>query len=129
MSNKINSHNSAKRLFNNDGVPPKIVMGGTREQVMGKSKDFCQDATVQVQRIEYNTPWENRAEGAVRQNKIDARRATNKQACPARLWDYCSELQEKIRCHTMHDIPTINGQVPETMVTGNTADISELVGF
>ena len=52
-----------------------------------------------------------------------------KSDCPAKLWDYCAELQAKIRCHTAHDIPTLNGQVPETMVTGNTADISELVEF
>ena len=48
---------------------------------------------------------------------------------PTKLWDYCSKLQAKIRCHTAHDIPTLNGQVPETGVTGNTADIPELVGF
>ena len=29
----------------------------------------------------------------------------------------------------MHDIPTLNVQVPKTVVTGNTADISELVEF
>ena len=50
-------------------------------------------------------------------------------ACPAKLWYYCAELQAKIRCYTAHDIPTINGEVPETVVTGNTADISELVDF
>ena len=36
---------------------------------------------------------------------------------------------KKIRCHTAHNIPTLNGQVPETVVTGNTADISEIVEF
>ena len=48
---------------------------------------------------------------------------------PARLWDYCAEIQANIRCYTDHDIPTLNGQVPKTVVTGNTADISELVEF
>ena len=52
-----------------------------------------------------------------------------KSSCPAKLWEYCAELQAKIRCHMTHDVPTLNGQVPETMVTGNTADISELVEF
>ena len=49
--------------------------------------------------------------------------------CPERLWDYCAELKAKIRCHTAHDIPTLNGKVPKTVVTGNTEDISELVEF
>ena len=52
-----------------------------------------------------------------------------KLAFPARLWDYCAELQAKIICHMDRDIPTLNGQVPETFVTGNTEDISELVEF
>ena len=82
-----------------------------------------------VQHLEYNTPWANRADGAVRENKRAARRAIKKSDCPAKLWDYCAKLQAKSRCHTVHDIPTLNGQVPETVVTGNTADISELVEF
>ena len=127
MYTKIHAHHSAKKMFNNDGVPSKIVMDGDREQIMGKFKEACQDATVQVQQLEYNTPWTNRSEGAVQENKRSARHAMKKSACHARLWDYYDELQAKIRYYTAHDIPTLNGQVPKTVVTGNTADISEFV--
>ena len=48
---------------------------------------------------------------------------------PAKMWYYCAELQANIRYHTAHDIPTLNGQVPETVVTGNMAGISDLVEF
>ena len=53
-------------------------MDGDREQVMGKFKAACQDATVQVQKLKYNAPWANRAEGEVLDNKRDARRAMDK---------------------------------------------------
>ena len=46
MSTKINACHSAKKLFNNDGVPSKIVMDSARKQVIGKFKEACQDATV-----------------------------------------------------------------------------------
>ena len=82
---------------------------------------------VQVKKPEYNTPWGNRDEGAVQENKRAARRTMKKSACPARLWDYCADLQSNIRRHTARDIPTLNGQVPKTVVTGNTVYISELV--
>ena len=118
MSTKIHAHHSAKNLFKNDGVPSKIVMDGAREQVMGNFKEVCQDATVQVQHIEYNTPWSNRDEGAVRENKRAARRAMKKSACTARLCNYFYELQAKIRCHTAHNIPTLNGQFPELWLLG-----------
>ena len=116
-----------KGLFKNNGVPSKVVMGGAREQVMGEFKEACQYATVQVQQPEYNTPWENRAEGAVRENKRAARLAIKNSSCPARLWYYCAELKAKIMCHAAHNILTLNGQVPKTVVTGNTANILELV--
>ena len=120
---------SGKNLFKNYGVPSKIVMDGDRERIMSKFKEACQDATVQVHQLEYNTPWANRDEGAVRENKRAARRAMKNSACPVRIWYYCAELQAAIRCHMAHDIPTLNDQVPKTVVTGNTLDISELVKF
>ena len=124
MSTKSHAHHSAKKLFKNNCVTSKIVMDGAREKIMNKFKEACQDAKVQVQQLEYNSPWLNRSEGAVRENKRAARRAMKKSALPARLWDYCAELQAKIICHTAHDIPTLNVQVPKIVVTGNTADIS-----
>ena len=97
MSTKINANHSANMLFNNDGVSSKIVVDGAREQVMGKFKEDCQDATFQVQELKYNTPWANRDEGAVRENKGAARCAMKKSDFPAKLWDYCAELKAKIR--------------------------------
>ena len=78
MSTKSHAHNSSKKMFKNDGVPSKKVMNGARDQVMGKFKEACQYATVQVQQLEYNTPWANRAEGAFRENKRARRREMKK---------------------------------------------------
>ena len=90
ISTKNNAHHSAKNLFKNNGMPLKIVMDGAGEKIMGKFKEACQDAMVQVQQLEYNNPWANRAEGAIQENKVSARREMNKSACPARLWGYCA---------------------------------------
>ena len=87
ISTKIHAHNSAKKLFKNDGVPSKIVMYGARDQIMGKFKEACQDETFQIKQLKYNTPWANRAEGAVLENKRGAGRAMKKSDFPARLWD------------------------------------------
>ena len=77
MSTKIHTHHSDKKLFKNDGVSSKIVMDGDREKIMGKFKEACQYATVQVKQLGYNTPWANRSEGAVIDNKKATRRAMN----------------------------------------------------
>ena len=65
MSTKNHAHHSDKNLLKNYGVPSQIVMDFARYKIMGKFKEACQDATVQVHQLEYNTPWENRVEGAV----------------------------------------------------------------
>ena len=51
ISTKIHAHHSAKNMFNNDGVPSKIVMDGDREKIVGKFKESCQDTTVQLQQL------------------------------------------------------------------------------
>ena len=66
MSTKSHARHSSKKMLKNYGVPSKIVMDSSREKIMGKFKEAFQDATVQVQQLEYNTPWENIYEGAVR---------------------------------------------------------------
>ena len=65
MSTKSNAHHSAKKLFKNDGVTSNIVIDGSREKVVGKLKEACQDTTFQTQQLEYNNPWADIAEGAV----------------------------------------------------------------
>ena len=48
---------------------------------------------------------------------------------PKRLWDHCLEREAYVRSLTAHDIYKLDGQVPETIVLGNTADISALALF
>jgi hypothetical protein len=48
---------------------------------------------------------------------------------PNGLWDYCLELQAKIQSNTAHNITTLGGQTPETLMGGKTADILELCKY
>ena len=52
-----------------------------------------------------------------------------KSGCPKALWDHCIELEALIRSHTALDIYGIEGQVPETFISGQTGDISSLFEF
>ena len=44
---------------------------------------------------------------------------------PRRLWDDCLELEAYIRSHTSNSVYHLDGEVPETYMTGETADISQ----
>ncbi len=48
---------------------------------------------------------------------------------PKCLSDHCLELEAYIRSCTSNDIYMTAGQVPETIMTGNTADISHIAEF
>jgi hypothetical protein len=45
------------------------------------------------------------------------------------LWDHCIELEALIRSSTSNNINMTNGKVPETIMTGSTADISCICEF
>ena len=44
-----------------------------------------------------------------------------------KLWDYCAELQCDIRSNTALDLYALGGLTPQTVITGDTPDISRLV--
>ena len=46
---------------------------------------------------------------------------------PTKLWDQCIEFEALIRPHTDLDIYELQGQVPETLLSGQTADISSFI--
>ena len=48
---------------------------------------------------------------------------------PKRLWDHCIELEAMIRSHTALEIYALQGQVPETLMTGQNADISNICEY
>ena len=48
---------------------------------------------------------------------------------PRQLWDHCLEREAYVRSFTAHDIYSLNGQVPETIMSGETADISPFAEF
>eukprot|EP00956_Cyclotella_meneghiniana_P036423 scaffold125691_cov23-Cyclotella_meneghiniana.AAC.1 len=43
---------------------------------------------------------------------------------PLKTWDWALELESFIRSHSAHNIYQLDGRVPETIVSGETADIS-----
>ena len=48
---------------------------------------------------------------------------------PKKLWDHSLELEGAVRSHTCLDIYALDGQVPETVMMGQTADISHLCEY
>jgi len=69
------------------------------------------------------------AEGCIKELKHGSSRKMLKSGSPKRLWDHAIELEALIQSHTAHEIYVLQGQVPETIMTGQTADISNLCEY
>ena len=75
------------------------------------------------------SPWQNAAEGCIHKLKRGVSRKMMKNGSPKVLWDHCIELEALIRSNTSNDMYMTNGKVPETNMTGDTADISHICEF
>ena len=51
-----------------------MIMDGSKEKTQGKFKKKCQLANVHIRQTEPDSPWQNDAEGAIRELKKGAGR-------------------------------------------------------
>jgi hypothetical protein len=82
-----------------------------------------------MRQTEPYSPWQQAAEGCIRELKRGVSGKMIKTGSPQTLWDHCIELEALIRSSTSNDIYMTNGEVPETIMTGSTADISHICEF
>ena len=95
---------------------------------MGKFCCKCCEVGMHVKQTEPHTLWSYAAEGTIRELKHRAGQKMAKSSCLAKLWDHlCLELEAYIRLHTALDKYELQGQVPKTIVLGQTADISPFI--
>jgi hypothetical protein len=129
MKKKSEAHETLLLLFARDGVPNAMIVDGAKEQVLGDFKRKVRQADCHLKQTEPYTPWSNAAEGTIRELKRGVARKMLHCSAPKCLWDDCAELESLIRSHTAHNIFLLKGEVPETLINGQTADISEIAEF
>ena len=129
MKKKSEAHEGLGLLFARDGVPDTMVMDNAKEQVMGEFRRKSREAGCHIRQTEPYTPWANAAEGSIKELKKGVARKMISSKAPKPLWDDCLELESFIRSHTAHDIFGLKGEVPKSVVSGETDDISEFAEF
>ena len=119
------AHHTLGILFARDGYPPNIICDNAMEQVGGVFRRKCTETGIHMKTTEPHTPWSNAAESTIREGKRASLRMMFQRKVPKRFWDDAIELQGYIMSHTAHPIWELQGQTPETVMTGSTADISQ----
>jgi hypothetical protein len=69
-------------MFQQDGVPPSIIMDGSKEQTMGQFRVKAREANCRIKQTEPYSPWQNAAESAIRETKRAAGQKMAASKCP-----------------------------------------------
>jgi hypothetical protein len=126
MKNKrSDTSNALDLLFHRKGVPPKMIMDGSKEQTQGKFKNKCQLANAHIRYTEPHSPWRNNAEGAIQELMKGSGRKMVQAGEPKPLWVDCIKHKAYVQLNTAWDIYKLHGETPQTVMPGEMADISQ----
>jgi hypothetical protein len=118
-------HEAVSTRFTRDGAPDVMVMDGAGEQTLGNFRKKCREASCNTKQTEPHSPWMNAAEKGVRELKKASAQKMLKKHSPKRLWDDCLEFQTYVTSNTAGNYFGLNGENPESMLSGQTANASE----
>jgi hypothetical protein len=126
MKHKGDAHETISFVFQRNGVPPTIVTNDFKEQTKGEFRRKLKEADCHPQVTEPYSPWQQAAGGCICELNRGSSRKMIKTGSPKCFWDHCLELEAYVQSCTSNDIYMTAGQVPETIMTGNTANISHI---
>jgi hypothetical protein len=126
MKTESESHEALSFLFHRDGLPNVMMMDVSKAQVEGQFRKKLRDSGCHIKQTEAHIESSNMGEGGVRELKRGVGRQIIRSGCPNRFLDDCIIREAYVRSHTYLDIFGLEGQVPESKVKGETADISTI---
>ena len=130
MHKKNEAGYSLNRLIDETRVIPRnIVTDDAMEETGGTWKAVVNENHIVQKWTEPYSPWQNKAESSIRELKKFMKRVMIHTGIPKRLWCFVGEWCAAIRRLTAHDIPSLDGRVPEEGYTGNTPEIAPYAQF
>jgi hypothetical protein len=128
MKSKSKAHEGLSLMFQCSSVLISINMDGAKEHIMGEFYKKCHAAGYCVNSIEPYSCWQNAAVGAIQEMKHKDAGKMVESKCLWHLWDHSIKLETR-RSQTALDSYELQGQVPEMIVSGQTADILPFIEY
>ena len=97
--------------------------------IYGRARDTCTEYRINQRYTVPYSPWQNAAEGSVREIKKGTRRKLRYTGAPRRTWSYAAKWVVDVRRFLANDHPACDGRTGFEHVTGSTPDISPLALF
>lgn len=111
---------------------PRVMRPDNAPVFVGKNCDFARKSKktgTYLKPIEPHTQWHNLAEAAIRELERKYRQLKARTNSPKAVWDHLISYCALILTHTARSYHSLEKQVPQTVMNGDTADISFLVEF
>ena len=129
MKAKGDAHMTLDRVFRDVGVFHTIIPDNAKELTEGDFRRKALHAGAQIKPVEAYTHNQNLAESGIRELRRMYRKAMLSTNAPHVLWDYCMELMADIRSHLALSLLELEGDTPQTVLTGDTSDMSNICEF
>lgn len=129
MKSKSKTPDSLLTFIHDVGIPSSKHSDGTKELSQGRFKTICTEYGIPCTITEPYSPWQNRAEGGIRELKRHVHRKMKARHVPPKLWDFCCKWTCDIHSKTSSTLFALEGHTPYEVVTGNNPDISSLIDF
>ena len=88
MDTKVGAYEALSLLFQQYGVPPKIIVDGSKEHTLVVFKRKVAEASCHLRQTEPESPWQMAVEGGLCELKIGSGRKMTKMNSPRVLWGY-----------------------------------------
>ena len=124
MAKKRDSHAALYLLFQRDGVAPKMIVDGSKENTLGVFKSKVAEDGCHLRQRKSKSSWKMAAQGGICELKRGSGRKMKKMKSPKVLWDDCLELEAYLRSNTALDIFDLDGMTSETNMSGETSEIT-----
>ncbi len=90
MHTKSKAADTLQALIHDIGIPHALHSDDAKEITHGRFKALCRDYNIPCTQTEPYSPWQNRAEGGIRELKRHVSRKMKSQNVPLKLWDFRS---------------------------------------
>ena len=86
MKKKRDAHHGLSLMSARDGVPPHLIMEGSKEQNLGEFRKKARQFGCHIKQSEPYSPWQIMVEGAISELKSGSRRKMMRILSPTKLW-------------------------------------------
>jgi hypothetical protein len=126
---KLNSEagSKLKELCSNVGIPSRLFTDNAGEETGGEWETVRHKNLTPQGYTEPRTPWQNKAELEIVEEKAHYRRIMHRDQAHEALWDHGVEHTDEIRQNLARK--NLGWRTPFKILTGDTPDISDLLYF